>query len=271
MPAYTTFRKLFFLLAWYLLIPVSIHGQAAEWMKLVNCRYVSNSINDGDSFMIKNRSTTYVFRLYWIDTPEDQNSYPERIQEQARYFNISEEEVMQIGREAKLFTREFLKGRSLTLYTQWEDGQGTGQRYFAIVNSDEGNLIEALVRNGLARIYGYSKAWPDEPGIDTFRRRLLRLEKEAKQRGLGAWRSKIEVWDSFDYEKKLAVLPDFEGKLNINTASREELLLLPGIGPTYSKRILEARPFNRIEDLQKVKGIGPKTFARIQDRISVTD
>ena len=221
--------------------------------------------------MIKNRGTTYVFRLYWIDTPEQREDYPARVREQAEYFGITPQEVMQIGREAKLFTREFLKGQSLTLYTQWEDGQGTGQRYFAIVNSPKGSLIEALVENGLARIYGYSKAWPEEPGQDTYRRRLWRLEKEAKQKGLGAWRSNIEVWDSFDYQKKLAALPDLEGKLNINTATKEELILLPGIGPTYSKRIIEARPFNRIEDILKIKGIGPKTFERIKDRISIAD
>lgn len=238
---------------------------------MVNCRYVSNSINDGDSFMVKNRGTTYVFRLYWVDTPEAREDYPARVREQAEYFGISTEEVMQIGREAKLFTREFLKGQSLTLYTQWEDGQGTGQRYFAMVNSPQGSLVEALVRNGLARIYGYSKAWPEEPGLDTFRRRLWRLEKEAKQRGVGAWRSNIEVWESFDYQKKLAALPDLEEKLNINTATKEELVLLPGIGPTYSIRIIEARPFNRIEDIQTIKGIGPKTFERIKNRISIID
>jgi endonuclease YncB( thermonuclease family) len=126
--------------------------QAAEWMKLVNWRYVSNSINDGDSFMVKNRGTTYVFRLYWVDTPEARENYPARVREQAEYFGISTEEVMQIGREAKLFTREFLKGQSLTLYTEWEDGQGTGQRYFAMINSQEGSLVEALVQNELARI-----------------------------------------------------------------------------------------------------------------------
>ena len=83
-------------------------------MKLVNWRYVSNSINDGDSFMDKNRGTTYVFRLYWVDTPEARENYPARVREQAEYFGISTEEVMQIGREAKLFTRELLKGQSLT-------------------------------------------------------------------------------------------------------------------------------------------------------------
>ena len=221
--------------------------------------------------MVKNRGTTYVFRLYWVDTPEERGDFPERVKEQADYFKINPEEAIQIGREAKLFTREYLKGRDLTLFTKWEDGQGSGQRYYAIINTDEGNLIEALVENGLARLYGYSTSWPDEPGTATFRRRLSRLEKEAKQKGLGAWRSKIKVWDSFEYQKKLARLPDLEGKLNINTATLEELILLPGIGPTYSKRIMEARPFNRIEDLLNIKGIGPKTFERIKDRVSIKE
>ena len=72
-----------------------------------------------------------IFTLYWVDTPETQADYPERLEEQANYFWISAQEVMQIGREAKMFTREYLKGDNLTLYSQWENGQGSAQRYYA--------------------------------------------------------------------------------------------------------------------------------------------
>ena len=64
-----------------------------------------------------------------------------------------------------------------------------------------------------------------------------------------------------------------EAKININTASADELTALPGIGPSYAQRIVEHRekngPFKRVEDLLNVRGIGDKTFERIKDRITV--
>jgi len=66
---------------------------------------------------------------------------------------------------------------------------------------------------------------------------------------------------------------DSEGRININTASRSELMDLPGIGGTLSERIVEYRrvngPFSRIEDLRNVSGIGERRFETIIDRITV--
>lgn len=59
--------------------------------------------------------------------------------------------------------------------------------------------------------------------------------------------------------------------ININTASSEELQLLPRIGPATADKIITARtehgPFETIEDIQNVKGIGPKTFETIKEYI----
>ncbi len=62
-------------------------------------------------------------------------------------------------------------------------------------------------------------------------------------------------------------------RLNLNTATAAELERLPRIGPATAARILEYRTqrgaFQVIEDLLKVKGIGPATFAQLQDLVTV--
>lgn len=56
-------------------------------------------------------------------------------------------------------------------------------------------------------------------------------------------------------------------KINLNTATKQDLMLLPKIGPVTADRILEYRAqvgkFNKLEELLNVKGIGNKTFERI--------
>ncbi len=63
------------------------------------------------------------------------------------------------------------------------------------------------------------------------------------------------------------------GPLNINTASLEELDTLSGIGPAIAARIIAYRQlyggFKTIQDIMKVEGIGPATFAEIKDMITV--
>ena len=62
-------------------------------------------------------------------------------------------------------------------------------------------------------------------------------------------------------------------KVNINEARQEELEQLPGIGSSIASRIIEYRKqngkFQKIEDLQNVKGIGDAKYAKIKDYVTV--
>ncbi len=62
-------------------------------------------------------------------------------------------------------------------------------------------------------------------------------------------------------------------KVNLNTATVDELKQLPGIGKTKAKRIIEYRDkvggFKNIKEILNVKGIGPKLFEKIRPYITV--
>jgi competence protein ComEA len=53
-------------------------------------------------------------------------------------------------------------------------------------------------------------------------------------------------------------------KVNPNTAARDQLMLLPGVGEVTANRIIQARPFQKAEDLLKVEGIGTKTLEALE-------
>jgi comEA protein len=62
-------------------------------------------------------------------------------------------------------------------------------------------------------------------------------------------------------------------KVDLNRADQEELESLPGVGPHLASQIMEYReklgPFQRVEDLMNVRGIGEKKFEQLKDLITV--
>jgi len=66
--------------------------------------------------------------------------------------------------------------------------------------------------------------------------------------------------------------PFLPGILDINRASKEELILLPGIGEKYAQRIIRHRiehgPFGTVDQLTAIRGIGPGTLERVRPFIT---
>jgi competence protein ComEA len=58
-------------------------------------------------------------------------------------------------------------------------------------------------------------------------------------------------------------------RVNINSASIEELQTLPGVGPVMAERIMRARPFHQLRDLERVPGIGPARLSRLEPLVTL--
>ncbi len=162
--------------------------ESKDWIVLKNCRLIPNPANDGDSFHASAGAKEYIFRLYMVDAPETDEMSPSRLVEQARYFAITVPQAIDAGLAAKEFTRTKLS-EPFTVFTHMSDAMGHSrlERFYAFVQSKDGDLGEQLVRNGLARNYGF-KAVP--PGVKNSRvevEKLQHFEDAARHEKIGGW------------------------------------------------------------------------------------
>ncbi len=84
---------------------------------------------------------------------------------------------------------------------------------------------------------------------------------------------KVHAKPRFHHKPKKPKIVLKPGSLSLNTATVSQLDLLPGVGPKMAQRILAYRKehgaFATVDDLQNVKGIGPKNFAKIKPFLKI--
>lgn len=164
-----------------------IHARE-PWVTLTDCRYVDNPANDGDSFHVRSGRKEYIFRLYFVDSPETDIGLGERVDEQAKYFGVTVPQTMQVGETAKNFVAAKLS-HPFVVRTCMQDALGRSkmERFYAFIEVDHRDLGEELVANGLARLHGKDSRPPGMNSVDVEWQKLEQLEHAAKQQKVGGW------------------------------------------------------------------------------------
>jgi competence ComEA-like helix-hairpin-helix protein len=237
-----------------------------KWDTLVGCRLEKSNGNDGDSFYVRQGKNVFLFRLYAVDTPEDRGTYRERVEAQARHFGITPEQTIKAGVAAEQFTKKLLTGTTFAVGTCWQDAKGSSRmrRFYATVTVNGLDLAEQLAAAGWARVYGFM---PPTPGFSEAKLRALERKAKAERRGVYAFSNPEGSLAPTPATLTTLVSPtpaaSPEGKIDVNTATEEQLEAVPGIGPYFAKAIIAGRPYEKVEDIQNVNGIGTKTLAKL--------
>ena len=261
---------------------------AADLEMFSNAKLINNPANDGDSFLVEANGKSFCVRLYFVDCPEtsvSSKSDAQRVREQARYFGLtSAERITHFGNEAKTFVEHVLD-KPFTVYTAFASALGRsakGRVYAFITTADGDDLASLLVKNGLARQHGIGRKTPDGVSRDEMIERLRDLETSAMLKRLGIWsesnpdriaelraKQRSEERKLQEIKNQATKAKFSQGLLDLNTATKKELQSIKGIGPILAKRIIASRPYKTVDDLLKVKGIGPKRLEKIRAYVGV--
>lgn len=255
-----------------------------ELQKFEGCRMVDSDWADGDSFPVKlPDGQEIVLRLYYVDCNETSattETDQRRVRGQSSYFGIDDHQVtlasgrLAAGEVHKLLTEPF------TVHTAFAAAPGRSAKprtYGFVTLADGRDLGEVLVGDGLARSFGLRRGTPDGRTTDAAEAQLDDLE-------LGAAIARRGIWAETDAQRLISLreaqraeerelqeaFGTSEGEpIDPNTASVDEIMLLPGVGEVLAERIVEGRPYRTVDDLRRVPGIGEKVFARLKDSLQI--
>jgi len=268
----------------FLLFAIASVAFGQELQKFEKCSLVEAGWADGDSFPVKlPNGKEIVLRLYYVDcnevaaaTETDQR----RVRDQSSYFGIDDHQItLEFGRRAADQVKKLL-AKPFTVQTAFATAPGRSAKprtYGFITLSDGRDLGEVLVGEGLARSYGVRRNTPSGLTAEAAQAKMDDLE-------LGAAIARRGIWAKTDPQRLVALreqrraedrqLRDAFGTaageaIDPNTATVDEIMLLPGVGEVLAERIVEGRPYKSVDDLRRVPGVGEKVFAQIQDSLQI--
>ncbi|WP_157817733.1 helix-hairpin-helix domain-containing protein [Candidatus Thiodictyon syntrophicum] len=270
---------------------------AADLQAIENVRLVPAEWADGDSFLVRfPDGSEHTLRLYGADCLEwhvTDGADARRLRAQRRYFGISGyggtptasiELAKSLGEAAAVATRSLL-AEPFTVHTAFSDAKGDGRyrRIFAFVTTAQGeDLATSLVSAGHARAFGVYRATPKGLSKEDYRDVLRDSELLAANKRKGVWA--YTDWDALAEERRAERVEDSEARIatghkhpkqptqmvDVNSAARDELMGIPRVGEATANAIIEGRPYQTVEDLLRVRGIGEKMLEKIRPWVKIS-
>jgi endonuclease YncB( thermonuclease family) len=174
----------------FLLLALACHAQEKKWATL-DCAYLADKSNDGDSFLVQCGRERFFVRLYFVDAPETDLDFPERVRQQYDYFRVGMDDVTRGGAMARDYVNRVLAPRRFVVHTRKVFAQGRSKltRYYGLVQVEGRYLHELLLEEGLARNRGTRVSLPNGAKAKVHANALQAIEDRARAFRKGVWKN----------------------------------------------------------------------------------
>ncbi|WP_423909617.1 helix-hairpin-helix domain-containing protein [Candidatus Spongiihabitans sp.] len=273
---------------------IALPMHAAELVSITGVTLIDAELNDGDSFKVNASGRELHLRLYYVDCPETAYGSKadfERIGEQQDHFGLNDRHaVIRFGRRAAEYTKQALS-RPFTIHTSYAKalGRSAAGRFYAFVETNDGHdLSRLLIKQGLARIHGKTRPAPSGLPSDLVLEELQDLEVAAMLKRVGIWaeadpniiaekrkrrreekQAERKAQKEFRDKQKTIDEPSTTNPMDLNTAASKQLQQINHIGPVIAAKIIAGRPYQSLQDLLKIPGIGAKTLEVIAPYVTI--